>query len=101
MKSPVSSATAQSEGPVFLNRDHIVLVALHETMLVLTTTVGARVLISGSPETLRALIDGLVNAIGSNYVEIPDSAQVTLQRATCTERSRFVDDGLEFITITK
>jgi hypothetical protein len=37
--------------------------------------------------------------IGSNYVKIPDSAQTILQNATCNETSRFVDDGLESITL--
>jgi hypothetical protein len=100
-KTPLTITTAQSEGLFFLNRDQIVLATLQQNNLVLTTTIGARVLISGSPETLTGLIDQLVNAIGSNYIAIPDSARTTWQHPTCPERSRFVDEGLSFITITK
>jgi hypothetical protein len=96
------NAPAESQGRVFLNRDQIVLAALQQTRLVLTTTIGTRVEVSGSTETLRELTDELVNAIGSNYLAIPDSAQVAWQHAMSPEKKRhFVDEGLEFITITK
>ena len=96
------NAPAESQGPVFVNRDQIVLAALQQTRLVLTTTIGTTVEISGSTEALRELTDELVNAIGSNYLAIPDSAQVAGPHAMSPDRIRhFVDDGLEFITITK
>jgi hypothetical protein len=64
----------------YLNRDQIVLVALHETGLVLTTTLGANIFLSGSSDTLRDFIDRLVNAVGSNYVAIPESADLNSQK---------------------
>jgi hypothetical protein len=65
----------------YLNRDQIVLVTLYETGLVLTTTLGANIFVSGSSDTLNEFTDQLVNAVGSNYVAIPKSANLSSQNA--------------------
>ncbi len=48
-----------------LNRDQIVLVALHETASN-DNADGANIFVSGSSDTLNEFIDQLVNLVGSN-----------------------------------
>ncbi|CAN5580401.1 hypothetical protein BH20VER3_BH20VER3_09390 [soil metagenome] len=63
----------------FLNRDQIVLVNIKKTGVSLTTILGTKVLISGSPETVAKFIDQLTNSIDSNFVSVPQKALLRWQ----------------------
>ena len=67
------SAAVRPDSLRFLNRDHIVLASVQDRDITLMTTLGTTVVISGSPKTLEAFMDQLLNAYGSNFVAVPTS----------------------------
>ncbi len=70
----------------FLNRDHIVLVTVKDGELVITTSLGSRIIISGSARTLSEFADELAKDVQSNFVSIPISlSAIVLHVNTETE----------------
>lgn len=57
----------------FLNRDHIILVTANDTELVITTSLGSRIIISGPGKSLLEFADELATDVQSNFVSIPRS----------------------------
>ena len=62
--------TAESHDNLFLNRDHIVVVAIDETQLVVTTVLGTKFTVAASATTLTKFVDELTNHVESNFVSI-------------------------------
>jgi hypothetical protein len=82
---------ARREPVSFLNRDHFVLVTVDHGQIVVTTTTGTKITIPASAETLDKFVDDLANHVDSNFVSINHPRSP----------SRFVDNGLEFITVVE
>jgi hypothetical protein len=54
----------------FLNRDHIILVTVDQTRIVVTTVLGTRITFMASPMALAEFGDDLANNVESNFVSI-------------------------------
>jgi hypothetical protein len=54
----------------FLNRDHVVLVTIDQTQIVVTTTLGAKIIIPASTATSAAFAEELAHDVGSNFVSV-------------------------------
>ena len=63
-------STAERNTISFQNRDHVVLVTVDQTEIVVTTSVGMRITIPASPSTLAKFADELANDVDSNFVSI-------------------------------
>lgn len=76
----------------FINRDHIVSVEIRHHRITIFTTDGRSINIPAIEDTtLTKFADDLANSVQSNFVSI-----------TYRDRSdRFVDEGLDFITIAQ
>ncbi len=61
-----------SEGSTvyYLNRDHVIIASVGKAKLVLTTTLGEEITITGSRAELAGLVEELVRSIQSNFVPI-------------------------------
>lgn len=54
----------------FLNRDHVVLVTINQAEISVTTTLGLKITIPASADTLAKFADELANHVESNFVSI-------------------------------
>lgn len=54
----------------FFNRDHLVLVTVNQTEIVVTTTLGIKITIPAPRATLARFVDELANHVESNFVSI-------------------------------
>ena len=54
----------------YLNRDHIVTISVNDTELVVITSIGVEINVSGSQSELAELREDLVGNIQSNFVQI-------------------------------
>lgn len=57
----------------FLNRDHIVLVTITETDIIITTTLGMKLIMPASATILAKFTDDLANHVESNFVSVASS----------------------------
>jgi hypothetical protein len=71
----------------FLNRDHVVLVTIDRTEIVVTTTLGTRITIPASPEILANFADDLTNHVESNFVSVPSPLSATTRRENAETES--------------
>ena len=69
-----------SETTSFVNRDHIVLVTIDQSEIVVTTTLGTKVRLPASAGTLAKFVDELANDVGSNFVSIVSNEQPAMQK---------------------
>lgn len=70
----VEPGFAQATPISFLNRDHVVLVTVADSEIVVTTTLGIKVVIPVTPESLARFVDELANHVESNFVPITSTA---------------------------
>jgi hypothetical protein len=66
-----TSVSIDADRIYFLNRDHVVLVTANDSELVITTSLGARITISGPARSLSEFADELAKDVQSNFVSIP------------------------------
>lgn len=70
----VEPGFAQTAPISFLNRDHVVLVTVADSEIVVTTTLGMKVVIPVTPASLARFVDELANHVESNFVPITSTA---------------------------
>jgi hypothetical protein len=68
----ISPQTSIGQGNTisFLNRDHVVLVTIDQTEIVVTTILGTKITIPATTEMLDKFADELTNDVHSNFVSI-------------------------------
>ena len=54
----------------YLNRDHVVTISVNDTELVVITSIGVEINVSGSQSELAELREDLVGNVQSNFVQI-------------------------------
>lgn len=54
----------------FLNRDHVVLVAVMPDEVIVTTSLGFKITVRAPRQSLSRFIDDLVNQVESNFVSV-------------------------------
>jgi hypothetical protein len=61
---------SSGEDVLFVNRDHIISVVIHQGEIVVTTTAGEKMTIPVSTAILEKFVDDLANNIESNFVSV-------------------------------
>ena len=55
----------------YINRDHVIVASIRSDEVIITTSLGRCISVTGPPHQLAYLIDELVNGYGSNFVRFP------------------------------